>query len=239
MPAARGCSIPRSAAEEIRRNAERGFKAVTFPEAPHAARPAVAAHGLLGPVHARRARRPARSSACTSARPARRRRRPTTRRPTPSACCSSATRCSPRSTGCTRRSRCGSPTSRSASPRAASAGCRRCSTASTTCCRYHEMYGTWSGIELTPAEVLQRNFWFCAIEDPSAFAHARPHRRRPHPARVGLPAPRLHVARHPGDPRSARSAGSRPTTSSRHVAQRLAPVRHPVPAAVQRDPDAF
>ena len=36
--------------------------------------------------------------------------------------------------------------------------------------RYHEMYGTWSGIELTPAEVLQRNFWFCAVEDPSAFA---------------------------------------------------------------------
>src|SRR5204862_271383 len=36
--------------------------------------------------------------------------------------------------------------------------------------RYHEMYGTWSGIELTPAEVMQRNFWFCAVEDPSAFA---------------------------------------------------------------------
>ena len=36
--------------------------------------------------------------------------------------------------------------------------------------RYHEMYGTWSGIELTPAEVMQRNFWFSAVEDPSAFA---------------------------------------------------------------------
>ena len=35
---------------------------------------------------------------------------------------------------------------------------------------YSDMYGTWDGIELTPAEVLQRNFWFCAIEDPSAFA---------------------------------------------------------------------
>lgn len=34
---------------------------------------------------------------------------------------------------------------------------------------YHEMYGTWKGTELTPAEVLQRNFWFCAIEDPSTF----------------------------------------------------------------------
>jgi predicted TIM-barrel fold metal-dependent hydrolase len=35
---------------------------------------------------------------------------------------------------------------------------------------YHEMYGTWAGIELTPAEILQRNFWFCAVEDRSSFA---------------------------------------------------------------------
>ena len=35
--------------------------------------------------------------------------------------------------------------------------------------KYHEMYGTWTGIELTPAEVLQRNFWFCAIDDRSGF----------------------------------------------------------------------
>ncbi|MEO6124684.1 MAG: amidohydrolase family protein [Ilumatobacteraceae bacterium] len=34
---------------------------------------------------------------------------------------------------------------------------------------YHEMYGTWTGIELTPREVLQRNFWFCAIDDPAGF----------------------------------------------------------------------
>lgn len=35
---------------------------------------------------------------------------------------------------------------------------------------YHDMYGTWTPeIELTPAEVLKRNFWFCAVEDPSSF----------------------------------------------------------------------
>ncbi|MDA8046950.1 MAG: amidohydrolase family protein [Actinomycetota bacterium] len=35
---------------------------------------------------------------------------------------------------------------------------------------YHDMYGTWTAdIGLTPAEVLQRNFWFCAVEDPSSF----------------------------------------------------------------------
>ena len=33
---------------------------------------------------------------------------------------------------------------------------------------YNAMYGTWQG-ELTPAEVFRRNFYFCAIEDPSSF----------------------------------------------------------------------
>jgi predicted TIM-barrel fold metal-dependent hydrolase len=35
---------------------------------------------------------------------------------------------------------------------------------------YASMYGTWDGIDLTPAEVLRRNFYFCAVEDPTAFA---------------------------------------------------------------------
>ena len=35
---------------------------------------------------------------------------------------------------------------------------------------YASMYGTWDGItDVTPADVLRRNFWFCALEDPSAF----------------------------------------------------------------------
>ena len=34
--------------------------------------------------------------------------------------------------------------------------------------KYQEMYGTWNH-ELTPREVMQRNFWFCAIDDPSGF----------------------------------------------------------------------
>ena len=35
--------------------------------------------------------------------------------------------------------------------------------------RYQELYGTWQGIDLIPAEVLRRNFWFCAIEDPTTL----------------------------------------------------------------------
>ena len=38
--------------------------------------------------------------------------------------------------------------------------------------RYQEMYGTWEGIDLTPREVMQRNFWFCAIDDPPASSSA-------------------------------------------------------------------
>ena len=34
---------------------------------------------------------------------------------------------------------------------------------------YNKMYGTWNDVELSPAEVFKRNFWFCAIEDPSSF----------------------------------------------------------------------
>ena len=34
--------------------------------------------------------------------------------------------------------------------------------------KYSAMYGTWNS-ELTPREVMQRNFWFCAIDDPAGF----------------------------------------------------------------------
>lgn len=39
--------------------------------------------------------------------------------------------------------------------------------------KYQEMYDTWKS-DLTPREVLSRNFWFCAIDDPSGF-EARHH----------------------------------------------------------------
>ncbi len=34
---------------------------------------------------------------------------------------------------------------------------------------YSSMYGTWEGIDISPADVLKRNFWFCAVEDPSTM----------------------------------------------------------------------
>ena len=35
--------------------------------------------------------------------------------------------------------------------------------------RYQAIYGTWEGIDLTPREVMQRNFWFCSLEEVAAF----------------------------------------------------------------------
>ncbi|MDA8044067.1 MAG: amidohydrolase family protein [Actinomycetota bacterium] len=35
--------------------------------------------------------------------------------------------------------------------------------------RYHECYGDWKGTDLSPAEVLLRNFWFCTLDNPSSF----------------------------------------------------------------------
>ena len=35
--------------------------------------------------------------------------------------------------------------------------------------RYDSMYGTWNDVALSPAETFRRNFWFCAIDDPSSF----------------------------------------------------------------------
>ena len=61
--------------EDDLRNAERGFKAVTFSENPAHARAADHPLGLLGSDHARPAPRPAPWSTCTSVRRARRRRR--------------------------------------------------------------------------------------------------------------------------------------------------------------------
>ncbi len=35
--------------------------------------------------------------------------------------------------------------------------------------KYDSMYGTWNDVKLSPADTFRRNFWVCAIDDPSAF----------------------------------------------------------------------
>ena len=109
------------------------------------------------------------SCACTSGRRARRRPRHPTRRPTPSACCSSGTRCSPPSTGSTRASRCASPTSSICLSEGGIGWVAGLLDRLEHVRKYDAMYGTWNDVELSPADTFRRNFWVCAIDDPSAF----------------------------------------------------------------------
>ena len=106
--------------------------------------------------------------------------------------------------------------------------------------RYHAMYGTWSGIELTPAEVMRRNFWFCAIDDPSAFAQRD---------RIGVDNILLETDYPHGDStwpdtQAVHRARDRRAARRRHPQDHLGErvphlYRHPVPPEVQADPDAF
>ena len=105
--------------------------------------------------------------------------------------------------------------------------------------RYHEMYGTWTGIDLTPAEVMRRNFWFCAVEDPSAFAM----RDRIGVDKILLEADYPHCDSTWPDTQAVieREIGGLPAADIRKItwenASRL--YRHPVPVEVQADPNAF
>ena len=105
--------------------------------------------------------------------------------------------------------------------------------------RYHEMYGTWSGIELTPAEVMQRNFWFCAVEDPSAFAM----RERIGVDKILLEADYPHCDSTWPDTQAVieREIGGLPPDDIRKFTWENAShlYRHPVPPEVQADPNAF
>lgn len=103
---------------------------------------------------------------------------------------------------------------------------------------YHAMYGTWTG-DLSPAEVMQRNFYFCAVEDQSTFAIRD---------RIGVDHILLESDYPHCDstwPRTQQvieeEIGDLPAEDIRKMTWENASVlyRHPVPAAVQEDPDAF
>ncbi|HET6810900.1 MAG TPA: amidohydrolase family protein [Acidimicrobiales bacterium] len=104
---------------------------------------------------------------------------------------------------------------------------------------YHEMYGTWSGIELTPAEVLQRNFWFCAVEDQTSFAvrdrigvdHILVESDYPHCDSTWPDTQRV----------LAEEIGHLPPADVERITWRNASelYRHPVPESVQTDPESY
>ena len=64
--------------------------------------------------------------------------------------------------------------------------------------KYDSMYGTWNDVELSPADTLRRNFWFCAIDDPSAYDHRHYIGVENLMVESDYPHARLQLARHPG-----------------------------------------
>lgn len=105
--------------------------------------------------------------------------------------------------------------------------------------RYDTMYGTWNDVPDSPADVFRRNFWFCAIDDPSAYrqldvlgeGNVMVESDYPHADSTWPDTQRMlreHLA-------------GLPASSVERVTWRNASelFRHPVPEAVQRDPDAF
>jgi predicted TIM-barrel fold metal-dependent hydrolase len=104
---------------------------------------------------------------------------------------------------------------------------------------YHTMYGTWDGIDIPPADVLRRNFYFCAVEDPTAFALRE---------RIGIE----HILLEEDYPHSdslwprtqqviAKSIGDLPPRDIRRISWQNASelYRHPVPDSVIADPNSF
>jgi predicted TIM-barrel fold metal-dependent hydrolase len=105
--------------------------------------------------------------------------------------------------------------------------------------RYQSVYGTWEGIELTPREVMQRNFWFCAIDDPAGLEqrhligvdHVLLETDYPHQDGTW---PDTHELLH-------RQIGHFPADDIRKLTWENASTLfgHPVPVAAQTDPDEY
>jgi predicted TIM-barrel fold metal-dependent hydrolase len=105
--------------------------------------------------------------------------------------------------------------------------------------RFHAWYGDWRGTDLTPAEVLARNFWFCALDNPSSYGQLD---------RIGVEHVLCEVDYPHADsswPNTqamlrAQLEGLGPDVVERITWRNAAELfGHPVPSAVQRSSDAF
>jgi hypothetical protein len=105
--------------------------------------------------------------------------------------------------------------------------------------KYDAMYGTWNDVALSPGDTFRRNFWVCAIDDPSAFLQREvigienilvesdyPHADSTWP--------------HTQERLAAQLAGLSDEEIARVTWRNASELfRHPVPDAVQRDPNAY
>ena len=104
---------------------------------------------------------------------------------------------------------------------------------------YDSMYGTWNDVDESPAEVFRRNFYFCAIDDPSSYMqrdvigvdHIMIESDYPH-ADSTWPNTQQLVADQIGSSPPTTSSASPGATPASSSATRC-------PSPCQRDPDAF
>ncbi len=105
--------------------------------------------------------------------------------------------------------------------------------------RYSEMYGTWVGIDMSPAEVLMRNFWFCTIQDPSVLPIR--HRIGVENIMVEQDYPHCDSTWPDTQPLLRRQFNGVPADEVRRMTWENASLlyRHPVPETVQLNPNAY
>ena len=105
--------------------------------------------------------------------------------------------------------------------------------------KYQAVYGTWEGIDLTPREVMQRNFWFCSLEDDVAF-DVRDHIGVDH-ILVETDYPHLDGTWPHTQEILWRQLGKLPARrpAQDRVENAANLFRHPVPASVAADPNSF
>jgi predicted TIM-barrel fold metal-dependent hydrolase len=105
--------------------------------------------------------------------------------------------------------------------------------------RYQKVYGTWDGIDISPRELMMRNFWFCAIDDPSGLDH----RHRIGVDHILLESDYPHQDGTWPDTQALihEQIGTFPADDIRKLTWENASklFQFPVPAAVQADPEAY
>jgi predicted TIM-barrel fold metal-dependent hydrolase len=105
--------------------------------------------------------------------------------------------------------------------------------------RYQNIYGTWNDINESPSDVFQRNFWHCALDDPTSMRV----RDRIGIERITVEAdyPHLDSSWPDTQPRFERQLAGASDHDKRRIAWQNASelFRHPVPQSVIDDPESF
>jgi predicted TIM-barrel fold metal-dependent hydrolase len=103
-----------------------------------------------------------------------------------------------------------------------------------------EFEGVWEGSDLTPTELLQRNFWFCMLDDPNTLRFQRDVIGVDHIV-LEVDYPHSDASWPDTQEKWREQFDGLPAADVRKMAWQNAAelFQHPVPVEVQRDPEAF